>query len=359
MRPDLAYWLALARTPHLGAVRLTLLANTFPSMREAFYASASELVAAGIPQRIAEQLASTRARIHPEQELARVTQENIHVITIKDASYPPALRTIYDPPALLFVRGTLPPSTIPHLAIVGTRNPTRYTTHVLSEIVAPVLHSGVVIVSGLAIGVDTIAHETALAQKQPTIAVVGSGVNDRVLYPTRHVSVAHRIIEQGGAVISEFPLDTTAFKSHFPIRNRIIAGLSKAVLVVEAHIKSGSLITAKAALEHGRDVLAIPGPIHAPLSEGPNMLIRTGAGLISSSQDLCDALGTIRVTQPSTTAPDDPTQAQIWHAAHMPIHTNDLIRKLAMSAATINSVLTQMELNGIMRHLGGNQYIRA
>lgn len=366
MIDDLGYWLALARFPKFGAVRIKRLSESFPTMREAFAADADALVAAGIDAAVAEAFIVERSHLNPEHELDLLRQHGVDAVTRTDPRYPPALKTIHDPPAILFVRGALPHPDRMHLAVVGTRHPSRYGLDATQALVAPVAREGVVIVSGMALGIDGAAHTAALEASGTTLAVLGAGLDEDNIYPAFHRTLASRIVAGGGALISEFPIGTHVLKQNFPFRNRIIAGLSKATLVIEAAAKSGSLITARTALEENREVFAVPGPIDSPHALGPNNLIKSGeAALVASADDILFALG-LRSSKSATVAPTSPQisadsaeEAAILNIlSREPLHMDEIIRASGLSASVASSTLTLMEMKGSARHIGGKQYVR-
>ncbi len=363
MRPDLAYWLAFLRFPKFGPLRLARLAAGFPDMREAFLASAAALVAAGIEPHHADAFVQARETISPEGECALLKKYGLSAITRADAEYPQALLTIHDPPALLFVLGKLPPSEKPLLAVVGSRKATAYGYHALRTLVGPVASAGVGIVSGLAYGIDAAAHRLALEQGAYTLAVLGSGLDDDNLYPSQHRALASQIAAAGGAVISEYPPGTPSLPVHFPVRNRIIAGLCRATLVIEATEKSGSLITAKQALEGGRDVFAVPGPISSPLSSGPHSLIKNGALCATSAQDILEALSLAPPSAPSSLPPppsfSNPDEAKLYQALSLSAqHIDDLVDATGLPSPFVSSTLSRLELDGHAKNLGGLHYVR-
>ncbi len=356
--PDLPYWLALARFPKFGAKSLARLSNSFPNMREAFHAPLSMLIACGIRPKAAQQFVETRSHINPDEEMELLARHKTQLITFKDETYPPALKHLYDPPAVLFVRGTLPPANAIHLAVVGSREHTSYGEAVIRLLIEPAAAQGVVIVSGLARGIDALAHRAALRAQTPTVAILGAGVDDASTYPAQNRALAQMILAQGGAIISEFPLKTQPRKEHFPIRNRLIAGLCRATMVVEAQEKSGSLITAGSALEIGRDVLAVPGPVTSPLSLGPNRLIKAGAIPITSLDDLYEQLGITPRTQPNSYQPENDIEACVLpHLTQEAIHVDDLIRLTKLSAPKILSTLTLLEMKNAARQVGNQYYV--
>lgn len=362
MRDDLPFWLALLRFPKFGPVRMGKLAAAFPEMGRAFSASLTELTAAGIELRVAEAFLAERAAIDPARELARVREAGLRAVTRLDADYPPALLNLYDPPAVLFVRGTLPKAGQPLLAVVGSRHATNYGLECTRGLCIPVARAGVGIVSGLAYGIDAAAHEAALEAGGYTLAVLGGGVDEASIYPSQHRSLASRIAAAGGAVVSEYLPGTASLKPHFPIRNRIIAGLCRATLVVEATEQSGSLITAKAALEAGRDVFAVPGPIGSPLSSGPHSLLKTGALCATSPADILQALAMVPQPLPLAPAyqPTDPDEARLFQAlSASPTHVDELVDATGLPAPRVSSLLSRLELDGHAKDAGGLHYVRA
>ena len=269
------------------------------------------------------------------------------------------MKTIFDPPPVLFVRGVLPDPKRVHLAVVGTRKPSTYGLQVTQEFVGPIARSGVVIVSGLAYGVDAAAHEATLEVGGTTVAILGGGLDDDNVYPSQHRALASRIVAGGGAVISEFPVGTHAMPQNFPFRNRIIAGMTRGTLVTEALIKSGSLITARGAIEIGRDVFAVPGSIYSPLSEGPNNLIKTGSFPVTTPEDVLSRLGmVVRETKPDY-VPGSVEERTVYDAlTREPLHVDELTVATGMEPRSVTSTLTLMELKGSARHLGGLYYVR-
>lgn len=291
---------------------------------------------------------------------AELERHKITCVPYSDPAYPSILKTIYDPPYALFVRGKIQP--LENLAVVGTRIPTRYGYEAVRELVPPLARKNIGIVSGLAVGIDSAAHQSALAAKGITIAVLGSGVDDVNITPRFSLELAHTILESGGAVISEYSPGTPAAKYSFATRNRIIAGLAKATLVIEARSKSGALITAACSLDNNRDVLTIPHPILAPTGVGPNQLIKNGATPILTADDLLDYFGLLPTAKKQLTEiPADLSteETAIIHSLSAePITTDHLARKLQKPISQILSHLTQLELKGLIKAIGGSNYIR-
>ena len=350
---ELSAWLRLLLTPGVGNDTARRLLAAFGSPEAVWQQDPSALRAATSP-RIAEALASVPAEL--DESLSRVQAwlaegADRHVITLGDEAYPPELLQTEDPPLLLYVLGQLPALRHPQrLAIVGSRNPTPQGALNARQFAQALGRAGVCVVSGLALGVDGAAHEGALEAGAPTLAVVGTGL-DRV-YPSRHRDLAHRIAAQG-ALISEYPLGTPPLAPNFPKRNRIIAGLSQGTLVVEAALQSGSLITARLAAEQGREVFAIPGSIHSPQARGCHALIRQGAKLVESAQDILEDL---RLTSPSATdrpeparAPDDLLEAMGFD----PVGLDALQARTGLNTASLQARLLELELDGLVGRLPG------
>ena len=360
-RPDdLASWLRLLRTPGVGresARRLLAACGSPDAVFAARPATLRELVSAAIatalaipPQRHAEQLATTQTWLDADA--------THHVLTLGDPAYPAALLETADPPLLLYAQGRLDLLAAPALAIVGSRNPTPQGRDNARAFAQHLSRAHVSIVSGMALGIDGAAHDGGLGGPGSTIAVVGTGL-DRI-YPARHRALAHRIAQEG-LLLSEFELGTPPLPDHFPQRNRLIAGLARGTLVVEAALPSGSLITARQALEAGRDVFAIPGSIHSPQSRGCHALIKQGAKLVDSADDILSELNWSAASPapPATGTPQagvaDPLLAALGHD---PVTLDALLARTGESAATLSARLLELELDGHVARLPGGLYQR-
>ncbi|MGE3271235.1 MAG: DNA-processing protein DprA [Chloroflexota bacterium] len=354
------YWVLLTQVSQIGPARFNLLLDRFGSAEAAWHAPLLELAAAGLERRAIESLGKLRAKLDPEAEWRRLEHAGASVVILDDPAYPAALREIADPPPVLYVHGELSPADAWAIAVVGTRRATAYGRQVTERIVSDVARAGVTIISGLARGIDTHAHRAALAAGGRTIAVLGSGL-DR-LYPEENRALAKQIMQQG-AVVSEYPLGTPPDGTNFPRRNRIVSGLSRAILVVEADYKSGAMITATQAAEQGRDVFAVPGSIFSPFSAGPHQLIREGAKIVTEAADILEELHLTAVVEERATRealPADPTEAALLHLlSDEPTHVDDLTRAAGLPSALVTSTLTILELKGLARQLGGMQYVRA
>lgn len=361
---ELAFYNAFNQISQIGSVRFHKILSYFPNLATAWRAPLSELVAAGIEPQIAEVIVFKRSQIQPEREMEKVRACGAKIVTVSDPDYPPLLKQIYNPPALLYVRGNS--STLAsefNIAVVGTRKISPYGKQVTPIIVEKLAASGIGIVSGLALGVDELAHRSALAAQGRTIAVLGCGINDESIYPANNRAIAKKIIESGGAVISELPLFSAPLKMHFPHRNRIISGMSLGTLVVEADIDSGSLITARLALEQNRQVFAVPGSIFNKMSSGPNNLLKMGAKPITEASDVADELNLNLVTEQikaREVLPATVTESRLLQFLDTePKHIDKLIKDSGLPAAEVASLLLMMEIKGMVRNLGAMQYVKA
>ena len=281
-------WLALALTPGLGPTKARRLVEFFGSIQALFRASLTELEAAGIQSVSAQSLGTGRSLELANDELAQATAADVQIVALEDLAYPAPLKQIYDPPLILYVRGNPEAISQPGIAVIGTRHPTPYGSGVAERLACDLAARGLVIFSGMARGVDTAGHRGAIAAKGKTVAVFGTGVD--VVYPKENKRLMEQILALGGAVISEFPLGTFAAPQNFPIRNRIISGISLGVLVVEAAEYSGTRITARCALEQNREVFAVPGNVTNKDSWTPNTLIKQGAKLVATWEDVWEEL---------------------------------------------------------------------
>ena len=359
---DPKYWNAINLDPKIGPKRFKLLYNHFRDMEQAFKADFSELKRAGLEKKIIEHFMAKRAEVDPDQEMEKLEKEEIRIITIKDKEYPKRLKEIYNPPGLLYIRGEFIKEDELALAVVGTRKISSYGKQVTPEIVRDLASSKITIVSGLALGVDALAHQSALEAKGRTIGVLGCGLDRQSIYPSSNRKLAEQI-EENGAVITEYPIGTLPLKQHFPARNRIIAGLALGTLVVEAPETSGALLTARHSLEQNRDVFAIPGSIYSKTSFGPNNLVKMGAKLVTQAQDILDELNlnlAVQYQETKKIAPDTKEEAKLLeYLSKEPVHIDKLVEKSGLDAGTVSSVLTLMEMKGKVRNLGSMNYVLA
>ncbi|GAB4536801.1 MAG: DNA-processing protein DprA [Anaerolineae bacterium] len=356
----LQYWIGFSRVPGIGPVRLRALLDHFGDVRQAWEASSATLRALGFDRRTIESFVVQRSRLDLAAELARVKQQGVTVLTWDSPNYPSLLMSIPDPPPVLYVRGELLPRDDWALAVVGTRRATVYGREATRTLVSGLAASGVTIVSGLARGIDTHAHQIALDVGGRTIAVLGSGVD--IIYPAQNYKLAHRIVENG-ALVSEYPLGTQPEGGNFPRRNRIISGLSLGVLVVEGSKRSGAMITADYAVDQGREIFAVPGSILNSNSAGPNQLIQQGAKLVTTLGDILEDLNLTMVAEQveaRQVIPDNDTEAVLLHyLSSDPMHVDELGRAAGLPIQEVASTLTLMELKGKVRQVGGMHYVIA
>lgn len=363
-RDTLAPWLVLRRLPGVGTRTQHELLEHFGSVENIFAAGRGQLdkLLAGKSEAIGAILDGPGAQTF-QTEFDWLDQPDHHLLVWSDPDYPPLLREIADPPLVLYVIGRREALSSPQLAIVGSRNPSPMGRENAQAFAKSLAAAGLTVTSGLALGVDGAAHRGALAVGGTTVAVAGTGL-DRV-YPARHRELAHEIVKHG-ALVSEFALGTPPLPENFPIRNRIISGLSLGTLVVEAALQSGSLITARLATEQGREVFAIPGSIHAPQARGCHALIRQGAKLVETAQDIIEELGPLasvaRAAAPENAAPaprlDAPMTALLQQIGHDPVSVDALIERSGLTADAVSSMLLQMELHGLVSSCPGGKVQR-
>jgi DNA processing protein len=355
------YWVGFNRVPGIGVLRLRRLIDAFGDVRSAWEAPAGQLAASGLRGGALEALQAVRRTLDLAAEMGRLAERGVAVVTIDEPAYPHRLREIYGAPPVLFVRGELPPGDAPLLSVVGTRGATAYGRAVTEQIVAALARRGVWIVSGFARGIDTHAHRAALEAGGRTLAVFACGLD--TIYPPENRPLAGRILE-AGALLSELPLGARPEAHNFPARNRIVAGLSPATLVVEAGERSGALITAEFALAQGREVLAVPGPITSPRSVGTNRLIQDGARLVQSADEVASELGLRSAAQSETQLRladlmplDADEQAVVSQLATEPRLTDDLAQALGRPIPALQATLTMLELKGHVRRVAGLNYL--
>jgi DNA processing protein len=353
------YYIGLSKVPGIGPVRMRRLLDYFGTAETAWYATHGDLIGAGLEGKISDALAEVRRTLNLDREMERIHAAGAKVLTWESEEYPERLREVVDSPPVLYTLGDFAPPDSWAVAVVGTRRATAYGREVTARLTSELAEAGVTIISGLARGIDSGAHNAALDSGGRTIAVLGSGVD--VIYPPENRGLAQRIVAEGrGAVISEFPLGTQPDAVNFPSRNRIISGLSLGVLVVEAAERSGALITVTFALEQGRDVFAVPGPITSRSSDGPNHLLKQGAKCVTSARDILDELNMGMVAEhveAVRSLPTDPTERKLLeYLQESTQHIDDLTNKSGLPASTVSAVLTMMELKGMVRHVGGMQY---
>ena len=370
-------WLALALTPGLGPTKARRVLEFFGSVQALFRASLTELEAAGLRAVSAQALGTGRSMELAQDELAKAAAADARIIALDDPGYPEQLKQIYDPPLILYIRGNDAAISQPGIAVVGTRHPTPYGSGMAERLACDLAARGLVIFSGMARGIDTAGHRGAIAAKGKTVAVWGTGVDE--VYPKENKRLVEQILALGGAVISEFPMGTFPAPQNFPIRNRIISGISLGVLVVEAAEYSGTRITARCALEQNREVFAVPGNVTNKGSWTPNTLIKQGAKLVATWEDIWEELPTqvrlrlqpepgneSQAEQPASLfgeAELAPHEKKIFALlkADEATHIDDIVERLepALSSSEIFAALFELELAGKVKQLPGKNFVKS
>lgn len=348
--------LGLACLPSFGAVRLRQLLACFQAPDELWAATRAQLHDRKVPDMWIDRFLQERSAVDAAAVDKKCRQHGIAFVWNDEAAFPELLRQMPDGPIGLFVRGTMPGGSLA-LAIVGTRRPTSYGRQVSREFSSALARNGVTIVSGLALGIDGVAHEAAVAAGGRTVAVLGCGLDG--IYPPSHTGLAAQIVAAGGALLSEFPPGTHALKHHFPIRNRIIAGSSSGTLVTEAPEKSGALLTAKLALDYNREVFAVPGPITSAASDGTNRLLRDGAHLVMRAQDVLEHfhLSAASSNRPVTALSDD-ERTVLECFARGPLTVDQIFQISRLNTSAINAALTLLHMKGWIHPLDALHYVR-
>ena len=356
---------ALNLLPKIGPIRVRRLLQAFGSPAAILGAAKDRLMRVdGIGEETAKILHSWQDHADPTAELREVAERGISLVTQEDEDYPAPLRDAYDPPLLLYVWGKLEPRDRHAIGVVGSRRATHYGTQATKKLSYQLAQSGFTIISGLARGIDTAAHEAAVAANGRTIAVIGSGLGK--LYPPENLSLAEKIAAGNGAVVSEFPLHTAPDKQTFPMRNRIVAAWSRALLVVECPAWSGSLITANLAAEYGKPIFAVPGPIDKPTSAGCNQLIREGATLVMEAGHILDDLGELpfaRAASPAAPAAEFPELPEEEAAVFAAVTSDEslvdlIIERSGLPAHVVTANLMKLEMRRLIRAFPGFRYAR-
>lgn len=351
------YLHALNLISNLGNQNLKRLLRHFSEPEHIWSASLSELREARVPDKMLFNLIEERNKINPEQEWQKLAKADVKIITCFNDNYPPLLKEIFSPPLILYLKGNPDLGNINNLAIVGTRKNSQYSQRVLAQFV-PDLVKYFTIVSGLALGVDAIAHQETLNHNGKTVAILGCGLDQ--IYPLSNSKLAAQILDQGGSIISEYPLMTKPFKQHFPARNRLISGMSQGTLVVEAPRSSGALITAAFALEQNREVLAAPGSVFSPNSQGTNQLIQMGAKSILSANNILEIFN-LDLTKNKNKIILKPTTSEektiLEILSTEPLHLDRIIVISKLDTSTVNSTLTSLELKRLINNIGGLNYV--
>ena len=358
---------ALSQAPGVGAEKIRRLVAHFGNAEAAWSGTESELLSAGLSEKLATGIVETRKTLSLEREAATLEKHSIRIIPPGDADYPALLSEIHNPPHLLYLRGNVRPNARPLITIVGTRKPTAYGAGIAREFARELGRSGITVVSGMALGIDREAHIGALDGESETIAVLGNGLDDGSIAPRAHLELARAIVRRG-ALLSDYPPGTPASDFTFPARNRIMAGMSLGTVVVEASEKSGTLITARLALEYNRDVFAVPGSIYSEGSRGPHALIREGAAIATGLADILDALPLIRAREKETApqkisdqetenlSPEESRLLKILGSDTM--HIDTLVKRSTLGTASALSAISLLEMKSFVKNVGNMHYIR-
>jgi len=351
------YWVGFNMVTGIGPVRLQTLLDSFGNIHSAWKAPPSQLRALGLHENLVRRMMDVRRDVDLDQLLDNIREQGVHVLTWEDDGYPEPLRDIPQSPPVIYVRGAITGEDTGGVAVVGTRRYTSYGQQVAEEVARYLALQGMTVISGLARGIDGIAHRAALEAGGRTIAVLGSGL-DRV-YPPEHRKLAAKIAGSG-AVVSDYPLGTPPEGQNFPPRNRIISGLSQAIVVVEAGRRSGALITAKYAADQGREVFAVPGNIYAPQSKGANILLKEGAHPLLKMEDILDVLrltGRVAPQMVQRELPANAAEAEIFQVLDLePLHVNEVANRVKLPVEEVTSTLAIMEIKGLVRKTPGMKY---
>ena len=356
------YLNALYTIPGVGSETLRKLFGYFQDGKRIWEASASDLEKCGIPQTLARKIADSRSNINPDAQWELLEKEGVFVLAVFDENYPSLLKEIHSPPFLLYYRGNIDCLKIPSIAVVGSRKYSPYGKQVAEKFSYDLAKAGLCIVSGLALGIDAIAHTGALEAQGKTIAVLGSSIDDASIHPRTNFEIAQQIISSGGLLLSEFPVPTPPSVGTFPVRDRIMAGLTLGTLVIEAAENGGSLITPFHALEFNREVFAVPGSIYSPQSFGTNALIKKGAKMVTSIMDILEEL---RLEVAQERQPDlelgeltDEEKIVMHILSPEPTHIDIIIKATKLETSCVISSLSILEIKGAVRNIGGQNYIK-
>lgn len=361
---DLKYWLAFSKVEFAGSKFIERLWNHFDSMKEAWFASSYDLLEIeSLKLEKVNKFIEARKNVNPDQILEEIKEKDINVLTLEDNNYPALLKQIYDPPAVLFIKGDIESCNLDKtLAIVGSRKASHYITEILGKIINEMKGSDTTIVSGMALGVDTCAHNAAIKNNLKTIAVLGAGFE--WIYPKENKKLFAQIADGNGALISEYYPAEPPEIWKFPKRNRIISGLSQGTLIAEAGLKSGALITARLCLEHNRELMCIPGLVTNPNTEGTHKLLQDGAGLVTNIKDIFDALNW---SIESNTSKNEnnfqiellDNEKKIYEILSLePVQFDEILNQSKLNAQELMVALTSLELNSIVKQMPGQKYIR-
>jgi len=355
------YLNALNKMTGVGAQKIKLLMNHFGSGEKIWQSSLEELIESGLNEKLAQNIIREKNIINPQEEWVKLEKENIHIIALDDPLYPQLLKEIPSAPYLIYVKGDYDFNSAPMLAVVGSRKFSQYGRQATLALSKDLASAGITIVSGMAIGIDTFAHQSALSENGKTVAVLGSSLDDKNIGPRINFNLSRQIIDNG-TLISDYPLETQATPQTFPARNRLMAGLTLGTIVVEAASQSGTLITANMALDFNREVFAIPGNIFSPTSQGANELIKRGAKMVTNVNDILEELNLKNFFQEKKMKeiiPDSPEEEIILKIlSYEPTHIDRIIKISKMNTSIVSSTLIILEMKGCIKDIGGQNYIK-
>lgn len=355
---DRKYWAALATSEKIGARSFTKLYKRFGKLENVWRANAGDLMAAGLTSLQIEAILKVTKTIDPDKEMEKLNRLKLELLILTDEKYPKLLKEIHDPPGVLYMRGEILVQDEISLGVVGSRKYTSYGERAVEYLVEPLARNQITIVSGLALGIDTLAHRVALDAGGRTIGVLGCGLDQ--IYPSSNVRLADKIIQGHGAIISEYPPGTPAYRSNFPLRNRIIAGMSLGTLIIEGAIDSGSLITGQAAIEYNREVFSVPGSIFSEASQGTNKLIQMGAKLVTDADDIITELNLEANKEEQlvkTIIADTQNEKILLELLKNPKMVDDLIKESKLTPPLVNTTLIMLEMKGVVKNLGGTRFV--
>lgn len=359
---EIIFYHAFSRVGGFGPQKFDKLLLRFGTLEAAWSAGRDELLASGIGPAATRNFLEKRSGLAPEKLFAQLEKENVGLITRDHDAYPPQLAQIASAPAVLYGRGNLEILKNKSVAVVGSRKFTEYGQRATQGLCRDLVRAGLAIVSGLALGIDAVAHRATLEAGGATVAVLGTGIDDETIYPRDNFNLAQSILASGGTLISEFPPRTPSLKQNFPARNRIMAGLALGTLVVEAAPDSGSLITAGLALEFNREVFAVPGSVFSPQSAGANYLIKNGAKLVESAGDILNELNLNPLKSSASAKIFEPRNAEeksVWSVLGPdPLHVDRIAKLTKLNPAVVGATLALMEIDGAARNVGGQNYIK-
>ena len=357
---ELQYWVGFNIVPGIGRVKFSQIETYFDKLENAWKASAGEFKKAGLDSGTIQAIETLRPQIDLPSEMDKLEKSQVQAYTYHDSAYPSRLKEIYDYPPLIYVKGSFLPQDEWCLAVVGTRQATVYGRQVTEDFVEDLVRNKITIVSGLARGIDTVAHRRALECGGRTVAIMAGGLDG--IYPSENINLASRVVENG-ALISEYPLGAKPRPDNFPRRNRIMSGMSLGVLVIEANESSGAVITAHMASEQNREVFAVPGSILSPMSRGTNTLIQEGAKLVRNCNDILEelnlAVSSRQLPMPELEPPSETEALLLKELGTEPTHIDQICRNCGLPVAAVSSNLTIMELKGMVRQVSAMNYVLA